>query len=127
MKVRMAVPLIISSLFHSFCCTFAGSTDIHDILGILASSPQKFHELGIGLNLDASKMEVILHEYKTSHSTLYDSLTQVLTAWLKLNYPYKTLGCPSLSLLVKAVDIYDRRLAVKVFKRFTAKAGEPTC
>ena len=72
-------------------------------------------------------MEVILYEAR--RSSPYDSLTEVLTKWLTWNYPYETLGKPSLSLLVKAIDTYDHPLAVKVFETFTAAAGEPrfTC
>ena len=122
-KVRMAVLLTVLSLFHSLCCTSAGSTDFHDIIHILGPACHKFHELGIGLKLDVSVMEVILHE--ALRSKPYDSLCQVLTKWLTLNYPYERHGSPSLSLLIKAVSTYDRQLAVKVFDTFTATAGEP--
>ena len=122
MKVRMAVVWLVLSLFHSLCCTPTGSTDIHDILDLLAPTCHKFHELGMGLKLEASVMEVILSE--SLRSRPYQSLTEVLTEWLKLNYPYQRLGDPSLSLLVKAVDTYDHRLAVKIFHKFTAMAGE---
>ena len=67
-------------------------------------------------------MNGILHQEK--RSSPYEALAQVLTGWLKWNYPYQTLGKPSLSLLVKAVYAYDRPLAVKVFKTFTTSVGE---
>ena len=122
-KVRMAVFLTVLSLFNSLCCTPAGSTDISDILDILGPTSYKFHELGRGLNLDGSVMDNILHN--PNHSTLYDSLVQVLQNWLTWNYPHERFGKPSLSLLINAVYKYDRRLAVKVFEKFTATAGEP--
>ena len=123
----MAELWLVSSLFHSVCCTSAGSTDIHDILEILAPSCHKFHELGIGLKLEGTTMELIQHEYDSRRSTLYMymSLRRVLTEWLKYNYPYETFGFPSLSRLVKAVDMFDHGLAVNVFKEFTARVGKP--
>ena len=126
-KVSMAVLLTVLSLFHSLCCTSAGSNDINDILHILGPACHKFHELGRGLNLYASVMDVIL--YEKNHSTLYDLLVRVLTKWLTWNYPRENLGNPSLSLLIKAVYTYDRPPAVEVFETFTATAGEPwfTC
>lgn len=127
MKVRMAVmALTIFCLFHSFCCSSTGRTDIHDILEILYPSSHKFHELGIGLKLDGSTMELIQHNYDSRHSDSLMSLRQVLTEWLKLNYPHNTLGLPSLSQLVKAVDTFDHRLAIKVFIKFKGAAGKPT-
>ena len=119
----MAVLWSALSLFHSLCCTPTDSTDINHIILLLAPSCHKFHQLGRGLNLEGSVMELILHEAR--RSSPYDSLSQVLTKWLTWNYPYQTLGKPSLSLLVKAVDTYDHQLAVKVFETFTSKAGEP--
>ena len=68
-------------------------------------------------------MEVIL--YDARRSSPYDSLTDVLTKWLTWNYPCERLGEPSLSMLVKAVDTYDHPLAIKVFQKFSAMAGEP--
>ena len=109
--------------FHSLCCTSTGSNDMSDILRILGPTCHKFHELGRGLNLEGSVMDVIL--YEANHSTPYDSLVRVLTKWLNWNYPLERFGKPSLSLLVKAVYTYDCRLAVGVFETFTAAAGEP--
>ena len=68
-------------------------------------------------------MEGIL--YDAGCSSPYDSLAEVLTKWLKLNYSYEKLGDPSLSPLVKAVDMCDHPLAIKIFQTFTAIAGEP--
>ena len=48
-----------------------------------------------------------------------------MTKWLKLNYSYEKLGDPLLIPLVKAVDMYNHPLAVKIFQTFTATAGEP--
>ena len=115
--------LALMSSFHSLCCTSAGSSDISDILHILGPASHKFHELGRGLNLEESVMDVIL--YEANHSTPYDSLVRVLTKWLTWNYPHNRFGPPSLSLLIKAVSMYDRRLSVRVFETFTAAAGEP--
>ena len=81
-----------------------------------------YNELGRGLNVEAAVMGRIVH--KARCSTTFESLVQVLTEWLRWKYPYDTLGKPSLSLLVKAVHTYDRELAVKVFEKFTASAGE---
>ena len=69
-------------------------------------------------------MGEILYEAKRSPAD--ESLAQVITKWLALNYPHERYGSPSLSLLVEAVYTYDRQLAVQVFNKFT---GEPwfTC
>ena len=99
----------------------AGSNDLNEIFGILASTSHMYNELGIGLNLERTVMGRIVHEAKTS--TTSESLVQVLTEWLRWNYSYQALGKPSLRLLVKAVDTYDHPLAVKVFEKFTAAAG----
>ena len=107
---------------YSLFCTFAGSNDINDILQILGPACCKFQELGTGLNLEGSVMEVILYEARTSSP--YVSLTRVLTKWLTWNYPHQTFGLPSLSLLVKAIDTYGHQLAVKVFQTFTAAASK---
>ena len=124
LKVSTAVLLTVLSLFHSLCCTSAGSTHFHDIIHILGPACDKFHELGIELKLDVSVMNVIQHE--ALRSKPYDSLCEVLNKWLTLNYPDEKYGSPSLSLLVQAVYTYDRPLAVKLFESFT---GEPwfTC
>ena len=118
----MVAFLPILSLFHSLCCTSAGSNDINEILDLLGPTCYMFHELGRGLNLEASVMGVILYEAR--RSSPYDSLTEVLSKWMTMNYSYQTLGEPSLSMLVKAVDTYDHSLAVKVFQKFTSTTGE---
>ena len=100
----------------------AGSNDLNDIIGLLAPASHKYNELGRGLHLEAAVMERIVHE--AMRSTPFESLVQVLTEWLKWSYPYMTFGKPSLSLLVKAIDTFDHSLAAKVFKHFTAIAGE---
>ena len=110
-------------IIHRVCCKPIGSTDIMDIIHILRPTCYKFHELGRELNLIGSVMDNILFE--ANQTTPYNSLVQVLQKWLTWNYPYERFEKPSLSLLVKAVYTYDRRLAVEVFKRFTAAAGEP--
>ena len=89
---------------------------------MLAPTSHKFNELGRALNLEGDVMEGIIYEAR--RSSTFEALTQVLTKWLKWNYPYETLGKPSLSLLVKAIDKYDPPLAIKVFRTFTAAAGE---
>ena len=81
-----------------------------------------YNELGVGLKLEAAVMGRIVFDAK--RCTTFESLVQVLTEWLRWNYPYETLGKPSLSLLMKAVGTYDAALAVKVFEKFTAAAGE---
>ena len=116
-KVRLEVLLTVLSLFHNLCCTSAGSTDVHDILDILGPTCDKFHELAIGLKLEVTVMNVILHEAR--RSTPYESLFQVVTKWLTWNYPHERFGKPSLSLLVKAVDTYNHQLAIKLFRMFT--------
>ena len=117
-KVRMAVLLIVLSLFHSLCCTSAGSNDFHNIVHILGPACTKFHQLGIALNLDVSVMDVILDEARRSKP--YNSLCEVLKQWLTWNYPHERFGKPSLSLLVEAVYSYNCPLAVKLFDTFTA-------
>ena len=103
------------------CDTPAGSNDLNVILSVLAPMSHAFEKLGRGLSLDAKVMESIVYEKK--HSSSYEALTQVLTKWLKENYPYQNLGKPSLSLLVKAVHMCDTSIAIKVFHTFAA-AGE---
>ena len=115
--------IVILSLFHSLYCTFTGSNDINDILHVLGPTCYEFHRLGRGLNLEESVMKEILYEARSSPP--YDSLARVLEKWLTWNYPHERFGNPSLSLLIKAVDLYDHRLAIKVFKTFTDAAGEP--
>ena len=99
----------------------AGTNDLNDIVSLLAPTSYKFNELGRGLNLEAGVMGTIVYEAR--HSSPYDALVEVVTEWLKWSYPYQTFGKPSLSLLVKAVDTYDPRLAAKVFEKFTSAAG----
>ena len=119
----MLVLLTVLSLFHSLCCTLAGSPGFNDIFHILNPTSYDFHKLGRELNLNTTVMEGILYEAKRSPAD--ESLAQVITKWLTWNYPLERYGTPSLSLLVKAVYTYDRQLAVKIFKQFTALGGEP--
>ena len=122
MNVRIVVLSTLLALFHSLCCTPAGNTHFHDIYHILSPTSYEFHKLGRGLNLDRSVMEGILYEARRLSAD--ELLAQVITKWLTLNYPQEKYGSPSLSLLVKAVYKYDRQLAVKIFKQFTATGGE---
>ena len=81
--------------------------DISDIQKAVHTLCDKYYQIGIGLGINAHRLDAIRHDYRRCD----DAWTQTILTWLKRNYDCKRHGHPSWRRLVLAIECHDRALA----------------